>query len=244
MAKKEGNETPLMKQYYATKAKYPDAILLYRMGDFYETFGEDAILTAKILGITLTKRSSGSPGTVELAGFPHHAIDTYLPKLIRAGQRVAICEQLEDPKKTKFLVKRGVIELVTPGVSYSEYTTDTRSNVFLASMYFNKTEAGLAFLDLSTGEFLVTEGSHATIDKLLNSFQPKEIIYPKGEENRFHELFGNKFYIYPIEEWFFERDAAADRLMKHFEVNSLKGFGIEKWVVAFPLPEPSSAIWR
>ena len=228
MAKKEGNETPLMKQYYATKAKYPDAILLYRMGDFYETFGEDAILTAKILGITLTKRSSGSPGTVELAGFPHHAIDTYLPKLIRAGQRVAICEQLEDPKKTKFLVKRGVIELVTPGVSYSEYTTDTRSNVFLASMYFNKTEAGFDFLDLSTGEFLVTEGSHATIDKLLNSFQPKEIIYPKGEENRFHELFGNKFYIYPIEEWFFERDAAADRLMKHFEVNSLKGFGIEK----------------
>lgn len=228
MAKKEGNETPLMKQYYATKAKYPDAILLYRMGDFYETFGEDAITTAKILGITLTKRSSGSPGTVELAGFPHHAIDTYLPKLIRAGQRVAICEQLEDPKKTKFLVKRGVIELVTPGVSYSEYATDTRSNVFLASVYFNKAEAGLALLDLSTGEFLTTEGSHATIDKLLNSFQPKEVIYPKGQEARFHELFGNKFYIYPIEEWFFDRDAAAERLMKHFEVSSLKGFGIDK----------------
>lgn len=228
MAKKEGNETPLMKQCYATKAKYPDAILLYRMGDFYETFGEDAITTAKILGITLTKRSSGSPGTVELAGFPHHAIDTYLPKLIRAGQRVAICEQLEDPKKTKFLVKRGVIELVTPGVSYSEYATDTRSNVFLASVYFNKAEAGLALLDLSTGEFLTTEGSHATIDKLLNSFQPKEVIYPKGQEARFHELFGNKFYIYPIEEWFFDRDAAAERLMKHFEVSSLKGFGIDK----------------
>ena len=177
MAKKEGTETPLMKQYYATKAKYPDAILLYRMGDFYETFGEDAITTSRILGITLTKRSSGSPGTVELAGFPYHAIDTYLPKLVRAGQRVAICEQLEDPKKTKFLVKRGVIELVTPGCSYSEYSADTKSNVFLASVYFTKAEAGLALLDLSTGEFLTTEGTTATIDKLLNSFQPKEVIY-------------------------------------------------------------------
>lgn len=228
MAKKEGNETPLMKQYYSTKAKYPDALLLYRMGDFYETFGEDAITTSRILGITLTKRSSGSPGTVELAGFPHHALDTYLPKLVRAGQRVAICEQLEDPKKTKFLVKRGVIELVTPGVSYSEYTTDSKSNVFLASVYFDKSEAGLALLDLSTGEFLTTEGTHSTIDKLLNSFQPKEVIYPRGQENRFHELFGNKFYIYPIEEWFFDRDAATERLTKHFEVSSLKGFGIEK----------------
>ena len=214
MAKKEGNETPLMQQYYATKAKYPDAILLYRMGDFYETFGADAITTSRILGITLTKRSSGSPGTVELAGFPYHAIDTYLPKLVRAGQRVAICEQLEDPKKTKFLVKRGVIELVTPGACYSEYSTDTKSNIFLASVYFNKTEAGLSLLDLSTGEFLTTEGSHATIDKLLNSFQPKEVIYPRGQEARFHELFGNKFYIYPIEEWFFDRDAASERLEK------------------------------
>lgn len=227
MAKKEGAETPLMKQYYATKAKYPDAILLYRMGDFYETFGEDAITTSRILGITLTKRSSGSPGTVELAGFPYHAIDTYLPKLVRAGQRVAICEQLEDPKKTKFLVKRGVIELVTPGVSYSEYATDTKSNVFLAAVYFTKSEAGLSLLDLSTGEFLTTEGTISTIDKLLNSFQPKEVVYPKGQEGRFHELFGNKFYIYPIEEWFFDRDSACERLMKHFEVNSLKGFGID-----------------
>ncbi len=228
MAKKENNETPLMKQYYSTKAKYPDAILLYRMGDFYETFGEDAITTSRILGITLTKRSSGSPGTVELAGFPYHAIDNYLPKLVRAGQRVAICEQLEDPKKTKFLVKRGVIELVTPGVSYSEYSTDTKNNIFLASVYFKKTESGLALLDLSTGEFLTTEGTHSTIDKLLNSFQPKEVIYPKGQENRFHELFGNKFYIYPIEEWFFDRDSAAERLTKQFEVSSLKGFGIER----------------
>lgn len=228
MAKKESGETPLMQQYFSMKAKYPDAILLYRMGDFYETFGEDAVTTSRILGITLTKRSHGSPGDVELAGFPHHAIDTYLPKLVRAGQRVAICEQLEDPKKTKFLVKRGVIELVTPGVSYSEYATDTKSNIFLASVYFNKQEAGLALLDLSTGEFLITEDTPATIDKLLNSFQPKEVIYPRGQEARFHELFGNKFYIYPIEEWFFEREAAAERLVKHFDVTSLKGFGIEK----------------
>lgn len=228
MAKKDGGETPLMQQYYAMKAKYPDAIMLYRMGDFYETFGEDAITTSRILGITLTKRSSGSPGTVELAGFPHHAIDNYLPKLVRAGQRVAICEQLEDPKKTKFLVKRGVIELVTPGVSYSEYSSDTKSNVFLASVYFNKTEAGLALLDLSTGEFLTTEGSFNTIDKLLNSFQPKEVIYQRGQESRFHELFGGKFYMYPIEEWFFDRDASREKLEKHFEVNSLKGFGIER----------------
>lgn len=228
MAKKENGETPLMQQYYSMKVKYPDAILLYRMGDFYETFGEDAVITSRILGITLTKRSHGSPGDVELAGFPHHAIDTYLPKLVRAGQRVAICEQLEDPKKTKFLVKRGVIELVTPGVSYSEYATDTKSNVFLASVYFNKTEAGLALLDLSTGEFLTTEGPHATIDKLLNSFQPKEVIYPKGQEKRFNELFGGKFYMYPIEEWFFDRDSSRERLEKHFEVNSLKGFGVEQ----------------
>lgn len=228
MAKKESGETPLMQQYFSMKAKYPDAILLYRMGDFYETFGEDAITTSRILGITLTKRSHGSPGDVELAGFPHHAIDNYLPRLVRAGQRVAICEQLEDPKKTKFLVKRGVIELVTPGVSYSEYATDTKSNVFLASVYFNRQEAGLALLDLSTGEFLTTEDSPDTIDKLLNNFQPKEVIYPKGQEARFHELFGNKFYIYPIEEWFFDREAASERLRKHFDVNSLKGFGIEQ----------------
>lgn len=186
MAKKDGGETPLMKQYYAMKAKYPDALLLYRMGDFYETFGEDAITTSRILGITLTKRSSGNPGSVELAGFPFHAIDNYLPKLVRAGQRVAICEQLEDPKKTKFLVKRGVIELVTPGVSYNEYSSDTKCNIFLASVFFNKADIGLALLDLSTGEFLTTEGTHATIDKLLNSFQPKEVIYPKGQEAKFH----------------------------------------------------------
>ncbi len=228
MAQKENEETPLMQQYYSMKAKYPDAIMLYRMGDFYETFGEDAVTTSQILGITLTKRSHGSPGDVPLAGFPHHALDIYLPKLVRAGQRVAICEQLEDPKKTKKLVKRGVIELVTPGVSYGEYTADAKNNVFLASVYFNKTECGLALLDLSTGEFLTTEGQAETIDKILNSFQPKEVVYPRGKESQFRELFGNKFYMYPIEEWFFEREAAREKLEKHFEVNSLKGFGIEK----------------
>lgn len=227
MAKKDSEETPLMQQYYSMKAQYPDAIMLYRMGDFYETFGEDAVITSQILGITLTKRSHGSPGDVRLAGFPHHALDTYLPKLVRAGQRVAICEQLEDPKKTTKLVKRGVIELVTPGVSYGEYSTDSKSNVFLASVCFNRTEAGLSLLDLSTGEFLTTEGPHAVIDKLLNSFQPKEVVYARGQEGRFKELFGNKFYMYPIEEWFFDRDAAGEKLKKHFEVSSLKGFGIE-----------------
>lgn len=227
MAKKDSEETPLMQQYYSMKAQYPDAIMLYRMGDFYETFGEDAVITSQILGITLTKRSHGSPGDVRLAGFPHHALDTYLPKLVRAGQRVAICEQLEDPKKTTKLVKRGIIELVTPGVSYGEYSTDSKSNVFLASVCFNRTEAGLSLLDLSTGEFLTTEGSHTVIDKLLNSFQPKEVVYARGQEGRFKELFGNKFYMYPIEEWFFDRDAAGEKLKKHFEVSSLKGFGIE-----------------
>ncbi|MDR1756703.1 MAG: DNA mismatch repair protein MutS [Culturomica sp.] len=232
MAAKKGEETPLMQQYYAMKAKYPDAIMLYRMGDFYETFGEDAVITSKILGITLTKRASGSPGDVRLAGFPHHALDNYLPKLVRAGQRVAICEQLEDPRQTKKLVKRGVIELVTPGVSYGEYATDAKSNLFLAAVYFQKEEAAISLLDLSTGEFLATEGSCSTIDKLLNSFQPKEVIYPRGEEKRFHELFGNRYYLYPIEGWFFDGEAAREKLKKHFEVNSLKGFGIEQMPLA------------
>ncbi|MDL2231232.1 DNA mismatch repair protein MutS [Porphyromonadaceae bacterium OttesenSCG-928-L07] len=227
MAKKDYEETPLMKQYSEMKVKYPDAIMLFRMGDFYETFGSDAIIASKILGITLTKRSHGSPGDVELAGFPHHALDTYLPKLVRAGQRVAICEQLEDPKKTKKLVKRGVIELVTPGVSYGEYALDSKGNIFLAAVYFNKNGAGLSLLDLSTGEFLTTEGDVATVDKILNSFQPKEVLYPKGKEEQFKNLFGSKFYIYPFEEWFFEYEAAKDKVLKHFEVKSLKGFGID-----------------
>ncbi|MDR0981836.1 MAG: DNA mismatch repair protein MutS [Culturomica sp.] len=226
MATSNNIETPLMKQYGLMKSKYPDAIMLFRMGDFYETFGKDAVITSKILGITLTRRAAGTPGESELAGFPYHAIDTYLPKLVRAGQRVAICEQLEDPKKTKKLVKRGVIELVTPGVSYGEYSLDNKSNIFLAAVYFQKNEAAVALLDLSTGEFLTTEGEIAVIDKILNSFQPKEVIYPKGHEAEFKQLFGNKYYIYPLEEWFFEYEATKDKLINHFGVNSLKGFGI------------------
>ena len=227
MAAKDSKETPLMKQYYDMKSKYPDALMLFRMGDFYETFGEDAVKTAKILGITLTHRNSGNPGSSELAGFPHHAIDTYLPKLVRAGLRVAICEQLEDPKKTKTLVKRGVIELVTPGACYGDYNTDNRANSFLAAVYYKKSEISLALLDLTTGEFLTTEGAENEIVQLLNGFAPKEVIYPRGTEERFENLFGNKFYKYPIEEWFFAPDSCRERLIKQFGVQSLKGYGIE-----------------
>jgi DNA mismatch repair protein MutS len=229
MAKSKKKEpTPLMQQYYKMKDQHPDALLLFRMGDFYETFGKDAITTAKILGITLTKRSNGAASDVELAGFPHHAIDNYLPKLVRSGQRVAICEQLEDPKKTKKLVKRGIIELVTPGVSYNENTLENKENNFLASVSINKKMAGLSLLDLSTGEFLTTEGDFNNIDKLLSNFRPKEILFQQGKETRFRELFGNKHYIYPLEEWCFNNDSAYDRLIQHFDTTSLKGFGVEK----------------
>ena len=227
MAAKGNKETPLMQQYFAMKAKYPDALMLFRMGDFYETFGEDAIKAAKILGITLTHRSSGTPGSTELAGFPHHAIDTYLPKLVRAGLRVAVCEQLEDPKKTKTLVKRGIIELVTPGASYGDYAADTRSNNFLAAVKYGKGLCGLALTDLATGEFLVTEGVEEEIVQLMNGFDPKETVYPRGTENRFEELFGSKYYKYPVEEWFFNTASCREKLLKHFGVSSLKGFGIE-----------------
>lgn len=228
MAKKnEEGTTPLMKQYYEMKERYPDAILLYRMGDFYETFGEDAIVAARVLGITLTKRSHGSPGDVELAGFPHHAIDTYLPKLVRAGHRVAVCEQLEDPKKTKKLVKRGVIELITPGVSYNDYTGDGRSNSFLAAVTLHKEMAGIALLDLSTGEFLACQSTPQTIDKLLTGFQPKEVLFARGEEEQFRQLFGDRYYLYPIERWFFAPDSGNERLLRHFETCTLKGFGID-----------------
>ena len=228
MAKEKDSSTPLMKQYDSMKRKYPDAILLYRMGDFYETFGEDAVIASKILGITLTKRNHGSPGDDRLAGFPHHSIDTYLPKLIRAGKRVAICEQLEDPKKTKTLVKRGVIELVTPGVSYTEYGQDARTNTFLASVFINKSISAISLLDLTTGEFLVTEGSTNIIDKVLNGFRPKEVIFIKGREQEFKQNFGNNFYIYPIEPWFFDMDSCREKIIKQFDVTSLKGFGIDK----------------
>ncbi len=221
-------ETPLMKQYFEIKAKHPDAILLFRCGDFYETFSTDAIEASEILGITLTRRANGAAKSVELAGFPHHALDTYLPKLVRAGRRVAICDQLEDPKLTKKLVKRGVTELVTPGVSYSDTTLNHKENNFLASVFINKNIVGLAFLDISTGEFLVAEGTIEYADKLLNSFSPKEVLFDRTRKKDFETIFGNSFFSYPLEDWAYIPDSANERLLKHFETKTLKGFGVDK----------------
>ncbi|MCY1721310.1 DNA mismatch repair protein MutS [Prolixibacteraceae bacterium Z1-6] len=225
-------ETPLMKQYYDIKDKHPDAILLFRVGDFYETFGEDAIKTAEIVGITLTRRANGAASYVELAGFPHHALDTYLPKLVRAGQRVAICEQLEDPKLTKKIVKRGITELVTPGVSINDNILENRENNFLASVHFDKKRAGVAFLDISTGEFLTAEGNYEYIDKLLSSFQPKEVLFQRGRTKEFNAIFGSKYYTFNLEDWIYTSDAANDRLIRHFETSSLKGFGVQNLQLA------------
>jgi DNA mismatch repair protein MutS len=220
-------ETPLMKQYYSVKAKHPDAILLFRVGDFYETFGEDAIRTSEILGITLTRRANGSASFVELAGFPYHALDTYLPRLVRAGQRVAICEQLEDPKFAKKIVKRGITELITPGVSLNENVLNNKENNFLAAVHIDKKIAGVAFLDISTGEFLVSEGTIEYVDQMLNNFQPKEVLYEKKKKEIFLESFGTKFYTYKLDDWIFTADAANDRLLKQFGTSSLKGFGVQ-----------------
>jgi len=220
-------ETPLMKQYYSVKAKHPDAILLFRVGDFYETFGDDAIRASEILGITLTRRANGSASFVELAGFPYHALDTYLPKLVRAGQRVAICEQLEDPKLAKKIVKRGITELVTPGVSLNDNVLNHKENNFLAAVHIEKRIAGAAFLDISTGEFLVSEGTFEYIDQMLNNLQPKEVLYEKRKKDLFLESFGTKFYTFKLDDWIFTPEAANDRLLKQFETSSLKGFGIE-----------------
>jgi len=219
-------ETPLMKQYYSIKTKYPDAILLFRVGDFYETFGEDAIKTSEILGITLTRRANGSAQFVELAGFPYHALDTYLPRLVRAGQRVAICEQLEDPKLTKKIVKRGIIELVTPGVSLNENVLNHKENNFLAAVHIDKKIAGVAFLDISTGEFLTSEGTIEYIDQMLSNFQPKEVLFEKGRKDLFLEYFGTRYYTFKLDDWIFTQEAANDRLLKQFETSSLKGFGV------------------
>jgi DNA mismatch repair protein MutS len=220
-------ETPLMKQYNAIKAKYPDALLLFRVGDFYETFGSDAIKTANILGIVLTRRANGAAAYVELAGFPHHALDTYLPKLVRAGQRVAICDQLEDPKLTKKIVKRGVTELVTPGVSYNDKVLEHRENNFLASVHLLPRFSGIAFLDISTGEFYATQGSNEYLDKLLQSFKPSEIIIQKNKRHQFIELFGEKHYLNTFDDWVFTEDFSKEILLRHFSTTSLKGFGVE-----------------
>lgn len=216
-----------MKQYYAIKAVHPDAILLFRVGDFYETFGEDAIKASRILGITLTRRANGAASYVELAGFPYHAVDTYLPKLVRAGERVAICEQLEDPKQVKGLVKRGVIELVTPGVVLGDNILANKENTYLASVYFGRKSTGVAFLDISTGEFYAAEGDDTYVDKLISNLSPKEIIYQRGYEDRFAQAFGGKHYTYRLDEWVFSEEVNREKLCKQFGTQSLKGFGID-----------------
>ncbi len=216
-----------MRQYYNIKSKHPDAILLFRVGDFYETFGADAIKASEILGITLTRRANGSASFVELAGFPYHALDTYLPRLVRAGQRVAICEQLEDPKLSKKIVKRGITELVTPGVSLNENVLNHRENNFLAAIHIDRKIAGIAFLDISTGEFLVTEGSFEYVDQMLNSFQPKEVLYENRKKDIFLENFSTKFYTYKLDDWIFTSESAAERLTRQFETSTLKGFGVQ-----------------
>lgn len=221
-------ETPLMRQYIEMKKKHPDAVLLFRVGDFYETFSDDAITASEILGITLTKRANGSAQSVELAGFPHHALDTYLPKLIRAGRRVAICEQLEDPKLTKKLVKRGITELVTPGVAITDNVLKHKENNFLAAVHFGKSDIGVAFLDISTGEFLTAEGSEDYVDKLMANFSPKEVLTVRGSKLRLDAAFTSRYLAYELDDWIFTEDAAEERLLKQFETKTLKGFGIVK----------------
>ncbi len=220
-------ETPLMKQYFEIKAQNPDAILLFRVGDFYEMYGKDAVVGAEILGIVQTKRANGTGLFVEMAGFPHHALDTYLPKLVRAGKRVAICDQLEDPKMTKKLVKRGITELVTPGVSINDTVLNHKENNFLAAVHFEKNTCGISFLDISTGEFMTAEGTTDYIDKLLNNFSPKEVLIERNSKKRFEELFGSRFFTFEMDDWIFTVDAANERLLKHFETKNLKGFGVQ-----------------
>ena len=217
----------MMKQFLDLKAKHPDAVMLFRCGDFYETYSTDAVVAAEILGITLTKRANGKGKTVEMAGFPHHALDTYLPKLVRAGKRVAICDQLEDPKMTKKLVKRGITELVTPGVSINDNILNYRENNFLAAVHFGKGTCGVAFLDISTGEFLTAEGPFDYVDKLLNNFAPKEVLFERGKRGMFEGNFGSKFFTFELDDWVFTETTAREKLLKHFETKNLKGFGVE-----------------
>lgn len=225
-------ETPLMKQYNTIKAKYPDAILLFRVGDFYETFGEDAVRASSVLGITLTKRANGSASHIELAGFPHHSVDSYLPKLVRAGYRVAICDQLEDPKTVKGIVKRGITELVTPGVCFNDKILNHGQNNFLASLHFENDNAGLALCDVSTGEFLVAQGSLSYIEKLIQNFKPNELLYEKSKRNQLNELVGDRFYSFGLDDWAFKYDFGYESLIKHFETQSMKGFGIDDQTIA------------
>ncbi len=227
MAKKDGELTPMMKQFFDLKAKHPDAVLLFRCGDFYETYCEDAVVASRILGITLTKRNNGYNKGDEMAGFPHHALDTYLPKLIRAGKRVAICDQLEDPKLTKKLVKRGITELVTPGVALSDNVLNYKENNFLAAVHFGKSACGVSFLDISTGEYLTGEGTYDYVEKLLSNFQPKEVLFERGRKQDFERYFGNRFFTFELDDWVFTEQTAHQKLLRHFGVKSMKGFGVE-----------------
>ena len=228
MAAKEKGLTPMMKQFYSFKAQHPDALLLFRCGDFYETYSEDAVIAAKILGITLTKRNNGGSGDVtEMAGFPYHALDTYLPKLVRAGKRVAICDQLEDPKLTKTLVKRGITELVTPGVALGDSVLNYKENNFLAAINFGKMACGVAFLDISTGEFLTAQGAFDYIEKLLGNFSPKEVLYERSHKQEFERYFGTKHCVFEMDDWVFTEQTARQKLLKHFGTKTLKGFGVE-----------------
>jgi|TARA_B110000259_G_scaffold103650_1_gene119204 DNA mismatch repair protein MutS len=231
-AKEVERETPLMKQYNGIKTKHPDALLLFRVGDFYETFKQDAVIASQVLGIVLTKRKNGKASHIELAGFPHHSLNTYLPKLVRAGYRVAICDQLEDPKMTKTIVKRGVTELVTPGVTFNDNVLEQKENNWLAAVHFTKHKVGVSFLDISTGEFLVAEGSAEYIDKLLQSLKPTEVLFQKGNQKKFNALFGNKFYFFQLDDWVFTPDFTNELLLKQFKTKTLKGFGVEDLKVA------------
>ena len=229
MAKKDNELTPMMKQFFDLKAKHPDAVLLFRCGDFYETYCEDAVTASRILGITLTRRGNGAGGKTEteMAGFPHHALDTYLPKLVRAGKRVAICDQLEDPKLTKKLVKRGITELVTPGVAMADNVLNYKENNFLAAVHFGKAACGVAFLDISTGEFLTGEGTADYVEKLLGNFAPKEVLHERGRKQDFERQFGTKFFTFELDDWVFTEQTARQKLLRHFGVKSLKGFGVD-----------------
>ena len=229
MAQTKSDETPMMRQFYSLKEKHPDAVLLFRCGDFYETYAQDAVEASQILGITLTRRNNGKNGAaaLEMAGFPHHALDAYLPKLIRAGRRVAICDQLEDPKLTKTLVKRGITELVTPGVAMSDNVLQNKENNFLAAVHFGKGALGLSFLDISTGEYLVAEGPSDHIDKLLANFGPKEVLIERGRRQQFCQSFGTKYCMRELDDWVFTQDFAREKLNRHFHVRNLKGFGVD-----------------
>lgn len=227
MTEKKADDTPLMKQYYSFKAKYPEAMLLFRVGDFYETFGDDALKASNVLGITLTRRSNGSSTGSEMAGFPFHSLDTYLPKLVRAGIKVAVCDQLENPQTTRKLVKRGIVELVTPGVTYDDNVLQQKENNFLASIHIDGKESGIAFLDISTGEFYLTQGNNEYIDKLLQNFNPSEVLCQRNKRKDFIDNFGDKHYLTLFDDWVFTDDYANDILTKHFNTTSLKGFGVD-----------------